>query len=182
MIFGRSIICWIDSTVSGQQNPSRIFAIRLASLAKMLKIYGAYATAVAGTSLGVNSFARAFCRLIVRRDSSSSAGSRWSGQFAPKGGGAPVARVLIGRYGDRPFPRIDGEGKCLDTVLLKSISFIEVSDLEMTNNGPRRIPWRTGITVLAGGIGIFKATCSAIGTGNYPRKSRYPLLPSWSPE
>jgi hypothetical protein len=62
------------SIVSGQQSPSRIFAILLASLAKMLTTYGTYATAVAGTSMGVDSAARAFSQLTGRRDSSSSAG------------------------------------------------------------------------------------------------------------
>jgi len=50
-------------TVSGQQNPARIFAVALASLAKMSTswwaIYGTYATAVASTSIGMASAARA---------------------------------------------------------------------------------------------------------------------------
>ncbi len=84
------------------------------------------------------------------------AGGRWSGQFIPKGGGAPKARVLIGRYGDGPLPRLDGEGQHLDTVLLKNISFIEMADLEITNHGPKSAPWRTGVTVLADGVGTMQ--------------------------
>ena len=81
------------------------------------------------------------------------AGGRWSGQFTPKGGGDSMAKVLIGRYGEGALPRIDCEGKYLDTVLLKNISFVEMADLEITNLGSQPIPWRTGVTVLADGIG-----------------------------
>lgn len=81
------------------------------------------------------------------------AGGRWSGQLTPKGGGDATARVLIGRYGDGPLPRIDGGGNHLDTVLLKNISFVELADLEITNLGPKSAPWRTGVRVLADGIG-----------------------------
>jgi hypothetical protein len=81
------------------------------------------------------------------------AGGRWSGQLKPKGGGDSKAKVLIGRYGDGALPRIDGEGKHLDTVLLKNISFVEMADLEITNRGSEPIPWRTGVTVLADSIG-----------------------------
>ena len=45
-------------------------------------------------------------------------------------------RCFIGRYGEGALPRIDGEGKHLDTVLLKNISFVEMADLEITNRGP----------------------------------------------
>ena len=81
------------------------------------------------------------------------AGARWSGQLAPKGGGDSTARVSIGRYGDGPLPRIDGDGKHLDAVLLKNISFVEMADLEITNLGAKPAPWRTGISIIADGIG-----------------------------
>jgi hypothetical protein len=48
------------------------------------------------------------------------AGGRWLGQLTPKGGGDSKAKVIIGRYGEGSKPRIDGEGKHLDTVLLKN--------------------------------------------------------------
>lgn len=81
------------------------------------------------------------------------AGGRWSGRFTPQGGGDSKARVLIGRYGDGALPRIDGEGKFPDTVQLKNISFVEMADLEITNRGPKSAPWRTGVSVLADGVG-----------------------------
>ena len=55
-------------TVSGQQNPSRIFAIPLAFLAKLLTTYGSDATAVAWTSIGVDSVARAFSQWTGRKN------------------------------------------------------------------------------------------------------------------
>ena len=81
------------------------------------------------------------------------AGGRWSGQFKPKGGGDDKALVQIGRYGEGPLPRIDGEGRTSDTILLQNISFVEMADLEITNLGPKTAPWRTGVRVLADGFG-----------------------------
>ena len=81
------------------------------------------------------------------------AGGRWSGQLKPTGSGDDKAMISIGRYGDGPLPRIDGEGRHPDTLLIRNASFIEVADLEITNQGPSRTPWRTGVKVLAEGIG-----------------------------
>ena len=68
----------MKTDVSGQQNPSRIFAIALASLAKMsvsgMPTYGIYATASVSTSMGVVSAARALSQCTGSRLSSSSAG------------------------------------------------------------------------------------------------------------
>jgi hypothetical protein len=81
------------------------------------------------------------------------AGGRWSGQLRPVGSGDKDALITIGRYGEGPLPRIDGEGKHLDAVLLRNVSFIEIADLEVTNQGPAAVPWRTGVKVAADGIG-----------------------------
>ena len=81
------------------------------------------------------------------------AGGRWSGQLKPRGAGNNSALVSIGRYGEGSLPRIDGEGKFLDTVLLKNIPFLEVADLEITNQGPTTAPWRTGVNLVADGVG-----------------------------
>lgn len=88
------------------------------------------------------------------------AGGRWSGQLHPKGSGRAngqkVEPVIITRYGEGPLPRIDGEGKVTDTVLLENIQFWEVTDLEITNQGPQTAPWRTGVRILADGIGTMQ--------------------------
>lgn len=81
------------------------------------------------------------------------AGGRWSGQLKPIGGGNQSGLVTIGSYGEGPLPRIDGEGRFRDTVLLRNISFVEIKDLEITNRGANTAPWRTGVKVSAEGIG-----------------------------
>jgi hypothetical protein len=80
-------------------------------------------------------------------------GGRWSGQFKPIGGGDAKTRVLVGCYGDGPLPRIDGGGLTPDAILLQNISFIDLTNLEVTNLGPKTAPWRTGVRVLADGSG-----------------------------
>lgn len=85
------------------------------------------------------------------------AGSRFTGQLRPQGsgkldGGQPVP-ITIGKYGDGPKPRIDGEGTFLDTLLLCNVEFWEISDLEITNLGTNRAPWRTGVRVVSDGFG-----------------------------
>jgi hypothetical protein len=81
------------------------------------------------------------------------AGGRWRGQLKPQGAGDPQALIHIGRYGEGPAPRLDGEGAPLDTVLLRNIPFVELADLEITNHGPQTAPWRTGVKVAADGSG-----------------------------
>ncbi len=85
------------------------------------------------------------------------AGSRFFGQLRPQGsgkldGGKPVP-IVIAQYGDGPRPRIDGEGKFPDAVLLRNVEFWEVNDLEITNLGKDRAAWRTGVRVVAEGCG-----------------------------
>ncbi len=85
------------------------------------------------------------------------AGSRYRGQLKPQGSGKlvdgrPIA-ITIGRYGPGPNPRIDGEGKHLDTVLLRNVEFWEVQDLEVTNLGTNRAPWQTGVRIVSDGFG-----------------------------
>jgi hypothetical protein len=81
------------------------------------------------------------------------AGGRWSGQLKPQGSGSEKQLIQIGRYGEGDAPRIDGEGKVLDAVLIENQSFIEIADLHVTNQGPSRAPWRTGVRLSADGIG-----------------------------
>lgn len=85
------------------------------------------------------------------------AGARYTGQLKPQGSGhltngQPVP-IVLGKYGDGPRPRIDGEGRVLDTLLLRNVEFWEVQDLEITNLGTNREPWRTGVHLVADGCG-----------------------------
>src|SRR5262249_2115276 len=61
--------------------------------------------------------------------------------------------ITIGKYGEGPLPRIDGEGKVLDAVLLRNIEFWELRDLDISNLGTNREPWRTGVRVVTDGFG-----------------------------
>jgi hypothetical protein len=81
------------------------------------------------------------------------AGTRYSGQLAPHGSGTPGHPISIGKYGTGPLPRIDGKGRTPDTLLLRNVEFWEVADLEITNLGDKREPWRTGVRVCAKSFG-----------------------------
>lgn len=85
------------------------------------------------------------------------AGTRYSGQLKPQGSGGKVdgqtVPIVIGMFGVGPKPRLDGEGKHLDTVLLRNVEFWEVQDLEVTNLGGERAPWRTGVRIVSDGFG-----------------------------
>lgn len=88
------------------------------------------------------------------------AGTRYRGQFKPLGSGTirdgKVVPIVVGMYGEGSKPRIDGEGEVLDTVLLRNVEFWDVQDLEITNLGKTRQPWRTGMHVLADGFGAMR--------------------------
>ncbi len=88
------------------------------------------------------------------------AGSRFTGQLQPQGSGAVVdgktVPIRIGKYGDGPLPRIDGGGEYPDTLLLRNVEFWEISDLEISNRGTNRAPWRTGVCVATDGFGTMR--------------------------
>ena len=88
------------------------------------------------------------------------AGTHYAGQLCPQGSGAIVdektVSINIGMYGDGPKPRIDGEGDVLDTLLLRNVEFWEVRDLEITNFGTNREPWRTGVRIVTDGLGAMR--------------------------
>jgi hypothetical protein len=81
------------------------------------------------------------------------AGTHYRGRLAPQGSGDASRPIILGMYGAGPKPRIDGEGKYPDAVLLRNIEFWEVHDLEVTNLGPDRQPGRTGVRILSEGSG-----------------------------
>jgi hypothetical protein len=85
------------------------------------------------------------------------AGTRHTGQLKPQGSGRMTAGklepIVIGQYGAGPRPRLDGEGQVLDTLLLRNVEFWEVRDLEITNLGANRAPWRTGVRIVTDGFG-----------------------------
>jgi len=77
------------------------------------------------------------------------AGSRWTGQLAPKGSGSEAAPIVVDVYGEGERPRIDAEGNFGETLLLSNQEFWEVNGLELTNEGRERKPFRYGVRVAA---------------------------------
>ncbi len=84
-------------------------------------------------------------------------GTRYLGQLKPQGSGAlrdgRIVAIRIGSFGSGAPPRIDGEGKHLDTLLLRNVEFWEVRDMEITNLGGERKPWQTGVRIVSDGFG-----------------------------
>ena len=72
-------------------------------------------------------------------------GSRYSGRFKPKGSGKKDAPVIIDMYGSGQKPRIDGEGKHLETVLLENVEYLHFRNFEVTNTGTERVHGRAGV-------------------------------------
>ena len=62
-------------------------------------------------------------------------GAIWQGQLAPASSGSEGAPVVIDRYGPGPRPRIEGAGQVEDALLLRNVQWIEVRNLEVTNQG-----------------------------------------------
>lgn len=83
-------------------------------------------------------------------------GTQYSGQLAPQGSGSENRPIKIGVYGVGARPRLDGQGKVLDTLLVRNIRFWEIEGLEVTNQGEERAPWRTGVRVVAENFGVMR--------------------------
>jgi hypothetical protein len=63
------------------------------------------------------------------------AGSVWREPLVPRSSGAPGKPIVIDRYGDAGFPRIDAEGKTEDAIRLHNLQHLELRNLEVTNSG-----------------------------------------------
>jgi len=83
------------------------------------------------------------------------AGTNYVGLFRSKGSGAKGSPIIVDMYGHGPKPRIDGNG-IQDTVLLENIEYFQLSNLEVTNLGPTRADWRTGVRVSANNCGTLR--------------------------
>ncbi|MEF2244810.1 CBM96 family carbohydrate-binding protein [Paenibacillus sp. IITD108] len=92
-------------------------------------------------------------------------GSVWNGQFRPHGSGEAGRPIVVDAYGSgMQKPIINGNGiSHLDTgnnvaegaVHLYNVSYWEINNLEVTNEGPTdRYALRAGIMVVAGGAGF----------------------------
>lgn len=83
------------------------------------------------------------------------AGTNYVGLFKPKGSGAQGSPIIVDMYGQGPKPRIDGKG-IQDTILLENIEYWQFNNLEVTNLGPTRADWRTGVRISANNCGTLK--------------------------
>jgi hypothetical protein len=81
------------------------------------------------------------------------AGTVYTGQLKPRGSGKEGQPIIVDRYGVGGKPRIDGKGLHRDTVLLENVEYWEVNNLEITNQGPTRQDWRTGVRIFANSFG-----------------------------
>jgi hypothetical protein len=81
------------------------------------------------------------------------AGTSCRGQLAPRGSGTEEKPIRIDKYDEGRLPRLDGEGRVRDTLLLRNVEYWEVRNLEITNQGAKREPGRTGVHVLADDFG-----------------------------
>jgi hypothetical protein len=85
------------------------------------------------------------------------AGTVYSGQLKPQGSGNLLNEtpnpIVIDIYGSGAKPRINGEGKFLDTVLLYNVEYWEINNLEITNLGPTRVANRKGVSLYLNNFG-----------------------------
>lgn len=79
-------------------------------------------------------------------------GSRWSGQLHITSSGAPGKPIVVSRYGGGPLPRIDGEGRMDDAVRIYNAEYVELRDLEVTNQGSQPA-LRRGVHVILDDFG-----------------------------
>ena len=77
------------------------------------------------------------------------AGTRFTGQLHPKGSGAESSPIIIDKYGEGEKPLIAAGGKYHEALLLETQDHWQVSNLQLTNNGPTREKFRYGVRVRA---------------------------------
>ena len=81
------------------------------------------------------------------------AGTVCKGPFKPQGSGVPGYPIIVWMEGMMTNrPRIEGRG-IQDAILLENVEYWELNDLEVTNLGPTRADWRTGVSISANNCG-----------------------------
>jgi hypothetical protein len=81
------------------------------------------------------------------------AGTRYSGQFKPRGSGEQGRPIVVDVYGDGAKPAIDGDGKALEALVLENVEQWEVNNLEITNTGPTPVAHRRGVMLYLNDFG-----------------------------
>lgn len=99
--------------------------------------------------VNTNTF-RAGDRILFR------SGSSWRGQLALTSSGAEGTPIVIDRYGEGPMPRIDGEGSVDDAVRVYNVQWVELRNLEITNQGSPGDSVRRGVHIFLDNFGTAK--------------------------
>jgi hypothetical protein len=73
------------------------------------------------------------------------AGSRFTGQIHPQGSGAEGNPIVIDVYGEGNKPLIEAAGHFDQALLLENQEYWEINNLELTNTGQTRKPFRHGV-------------------------------------
>src|SRR5450755_2412995 len=81
------------------------------------------------------------------------AGTAYAGQLQPTGSGSEGRPIVVDLYGHGDKPLIAAEGKFHEALLLKNQEYWEVNNLQFTNSGPAREPFRYGVRVMAWDFG-----------------------------
>lgn len=81
------------------------------------------------------------------------AGTQYSGQLKPQGSGSKDAPIIIDMYGEGSKPRIDGNGRVLDTIYLYNVEYWEINNLEITNTG-RAQNWTGNVSSRFNGVRV----------------------------
>jgi hypothetical protein len=81
------------------------------------------------------------------------AGCQFIGQLAPTGSGAPGRPVVVDSYGPGSRPLIAAAGRFPEALRLRNQEYWVVQNLELTNTGPTREPFRYGVRLIAHDFG-----------------------------
>lgn len=86
-------------------------------------------------------------------------GSVFHGQLKINVRGNKKKPVLYDSYGSGSMPIIAADGKFKEAVLLYNSSYVTIEDLEITNTGPTREPFRKGVYLLLDNFGEAHQIC-----------------------
>ncbi len=86
-------------------------------------------------------------RLLLKADTT------YTGMLAPQGSGKDGSPIVLDMYGSGAKPRIDAQGKYDQALLLRNVEYWEVKNLELTNQGEERKPFRFGVRLVVDDFG-----------------------------
>ncbi|MCW5977705.1 MAG: right-handed parallel beta-helix repeat-containing protein [Bryobacteraceae bacterium] len=84
------------------------------------------------------------------------AGTSFTGQLRAKGSGREGSPIVVDMFGTGEKPLIAAEGKFREALLVENQDFWEISNLQLTNTGAKREPFRYGVRVRAWDYGTMR--------------------------